>query len=120
MLKYSTYQSIHNKPSLGNSKLSGLQAISVRKGLTRIMTVIILLTITCTGMVSAFAASDEGNSFAKLETVVVKSGDTLWEIAVAHKPKGKDTRVYIEHIKDYNELTVSSIQSGDVLILPPK
>lgn len=120
MLKYSSYQSIHNKPSLNKSKFSGLQTRWIHKGLSRIMVVILLLTVTCTGMVTAFAASSEGNHNVDLEKVIVQPGDTLWQIATTHKPRGKDTRVYIEHIKDYNGLTVSTIRSGDVLILPPK
>ncbi|MFD1270344.1 LysM peptidoglycan-binding domain-containing protein [Paenibacillus motobuensis] len=45
-------------------------------------------------------------------------GDTLWEIASEHKPQGKDIRKYIDSIKRVNGKHVSSIQAGEVLVLP--
>ncbi|MNN71343.1 Cell division suppressor protein YneA [compost metagenome] len=69
-------------------------------------------------MVTAFASNGNERSHTSYETVIVMPGDTLWEIAVNHKPNGEDTRVYIDEIKRVNGMAVSSIQAGDTLLLP--
>jgi LysM repeat protein len=50
--------------------------------------------------------------------IIVNSGDTLWDIASMHVSKGQNVRSYIENIKKLNGLTSSSVNAGDVLILP--
>ncbi|WP_408892240.1 LysM peptidoglycan-binding domain-containing protein [Paenibacillus taichungensis] len=50
--------------------------------------------------------------------MAVSQGDTLWSISLEHKPETMDTRVYIEAIKKVNQLHSTSIQVGQVLILP--
>jgi LysM repeat protein len=50
--------------------------------------------------------------------VIVSSGDTLWDIASMNVSKGQNIRSYIANIKKLNGLTSSSINAGDVLILP--
>jgi LysM repeat protein len=52
------------------------------------------------------------------EKIVIQSGDTLWEIADAHKKKGENTRSYVEKLKAVNHLLSSSLQEGQVLLLP--
>ncbi|CAN7691810.1 LysM peptidoglycan-binding domain-containing protein [Paenibacillus sp. LjRoot56] len=52
------------------------------------------------------------------EKVVIQSGDTLWGIAEAHKKKGENTRSYIEKLRALNHLSNSSLQEGQVLLLP--
>ncbi|CAH1196685.1 Cell division suppressor protein YneA [Paenibacillus allorhizoplanae] len=52
------------------------------------------------------------------EKVVIQSGDTLWGIAEAHKKKGENTRSYIEKLRAFNHLSNSSLQEGQVLLLP--
>ncbi|MBP1935891.1 LysM peptidoglycan-binding domain-containing protein [Paenibacillus sediminis] len=83
----------------------------------KIFILTMILIVTCTGMVSAFAASDRTDSMP-LDTIVVHSGDTLWGIAEKYKPAGSDTRIYIEGIKNKNDLNGSQIEVGDVLVLP--
>lgn len=48
----------------------------------------------------------------------VQSGDTLWEIAGAMAEPSEDVRSVIGRIKDLNGLRSSSIQQGQVLLLP--
>ncbi|SEB59610.1 LysM peptidoglycan-binding domain-containing protein [Paenibacillus sp. GP183] len=50
--------------------------------------------------------------------IIVNSGDTLWNIASTHASNGQNVRSYIENIKKLNGLTSSSVNAGDVLILP--
>jgi LysM repeat protein len=48
----------------------------------------------------------------------VQSGDTLWAIAGSMTGPSEDVRSVIGRIKDLNNLTESSIQQGQVLLLP--
>lgn len=120
MLKYSTYQSIYEQPSFRRPVKRSLHTNAFLKSrLSKIALLLIILSITCTGMVQAFAASsDSSEEVDRMEYVVVMPGDTLWEIAVAHKPKGLDTRVYVQKLIRMNGLGSSAIQAGDTLILP--
>ncbi|HUP15022.1 MAG TPA: LysM peptidoglycan-binding domain-containing protein [Acidimicrobiia bacterium] len=48
----------------------------------------------------------------------VQSGDTLWAIAGTMTEPSEDVRSVIGRIKDLNDLSSSSIQQGQVLLLP--
>lgn len=122
MLKYSSYQSIYDQPSFCRPVERRLYMSAFLKSrLSKIAVLLIILSITCTGMVRAFAASgDSSEAAAPAEYVVVMPGDTLWEIAVAHKPQGQDTRVYVQKLMRTNGLEASSIQAGDTLRLPSR
>lgn len=123
MLKYSSYQSIYEQPSLHRPMVKRVLHKSTwpNRRMFQIMTLLMILLVTCTGVVTALAASSEDKSTeVELAQVIVMSGDTLWEIAVAHKPANQDTRIYVEKLKRINGLKTSSIQSGDVLLLPAR
>jgi hypothetical protein len=53
-----------------------------------------------------------------VKKIIVNSGDTLWDIAAMHVSKGQNVRSYITNIKKINGLSSSTINAGDVLILP--
>jgi hypothetical protein len=53
-----------------------------------------------------------------VKKIIVDNGDTLWDIAAMHVSKGQNVRSYITNIKKINGLSSSSINAGDVLILP--
>ncbi|MNZ86305.1 Cell division suppressor protein YneA [compost metagenome] len=126
MLKYTTYKSIYDKPEISKKpgrrkrtfRTSNSHGLLGSRALMKIVALFLFITITTTGMVTAFASNGNDDVNTSYETVIVMPGDTLWEIAVNHKPKGRDTRVYIEEIKRFNGMTVSSIQAGDSLRLP--
>lgn len=78
-------------------------------------------------MVQAYAAASSPTSSLPnhLETktvvqkqVVIQAGDTLWDIAAAHKKSGENIRSYIDKIKTKNHLTTSSLKEAQVLLLP--
>lgn len=123
MLKYSTYKSIYSEPVKKPVVSAGTRSAHFSINVKRTLLVALLLLLTCTGVVSAFTSSNnsnDSNSTQKksLKTVIVMPGDTLWEIATEHKPQGKDIRRYIYSMKQINDLHMSSIQPGEVLILP--
>lgn len=121
MLKYSTYQSIYEKPvskRSNNNRYNRNSGLQYRKSMLKIVVLFVFIMITTTGMVTTFASSSNESGNESYESVIVMPGDTLWEIAVDHKPNGQDTRVYIDAIKRVNDLKVSAIQAGDTLLLP--
>ncbi|NEW06465.1 LysM peptidoglycan-binding domain-containing protein [Paenibacillus sp. SYP-B3998] len=52
------------------------------------------------------------------ERVVVQRGDTLWRIASTHLDKGGNIRAYIDQMYNFNRLSSSVLQEGQVLLLP--
>jgi hypothetical protein len=50
--------------------------------------------------------------------VVVMTGDTLWSLASAYQPKGRDIRDYVDEIIFINRLPSPVIHPGQALILP--
>ncbi|MDO7904939.1 LysM peptidoglycan-binding domain-containing protein [Paenibacillus sp. JX-17] len=118
MLKYSTYQSIYNKNET-STQSEPKKMVSLKSNgslCLKIIALLIVVGITCSGVIKAFAGSAE--PVGSGQQIVVEQGDTLWEIAVSHKPKTMDTRVYIEAIKMASGMTDSSIETGQILVLP--
>lgn len=70
--------------------------------------------------VSAHESADDNN----LKTIcynsyLIKSGDTLWDIAEDNMPNNElSTAECVQIIKDINGLDTDEIQSGQYLILP--
>ncbi|MFC0214709.1 LysM peptidoglycan-binding domain-containing protein [Paenibacillus chartarius] len=137
-MQYAVYQ-----PAVSRSNTSEGRHTSKfirRKFLFRftIMFAIILTVVTIGAIVQANAGTDgkgtyvpEGSASAATnlmqsqalvsttdQTVIVEQGDTLWDIAQEHAPKGMDVRSYIERIKRVNQLNGSSLKVGQQLLLP--
>jgi len=51
-------------------------------------------------------------------TVIVSAGDTLWGIASTYAEEGTDVRKIVYAIKKRNSLSGSSLQAGQVLVIP--
>jgi hypothetical protein len=135
MLKYSTYRSIYDEGRvvnssdnrLGSGTIDRIQELlgrlaEVSTGMFRqanfikFVLVILLVVSGFTVMGNVFAGP---LNLAKQEKrVVVERGDTLWSIALKHKPANMKTAVYIEGIKRSSQLTNSNIQAGDIITVP--
>lgn len=50
--------------------------------------------------------------------VVVRTGDTLWEIARDNNPEQKNVRSWIDEIMEYNDMSDSTVYPGEKIILP--
>jgi LysM repeat protein len=91
---------------------------------------LLLIAITCGALIHAFASTHEqihedfstatDFSAAALETpkVDVVRGDTLWSIANENAPDNISVTSYIHKLKQLNGLKNSSIQEGQMLLLP--
>ncbi|MGG4189665.1 LysM peptidoglycan-binding domain-containing protein [Paenibacillus peoriae] len=124
-MKYSTYQSIfpmnleklQENQKKGNKGFSQLIAQMITNTLLlKLLILVIVVWIAGAGVLTVFAAP----SVPKVEVtkLTVQSGDTLWQIAIKHKPERMDTRVYIEGIVRINGLEDRGVQAGQVLRLP--
>ena len=65
------------------------------------------------GVPAAHAASAE-----EYVEVVVKSGDTLWNIARAYGPSNADLRVVVYNIERVNGISADSLMPGQILLVP--
>ncbi len=50
--------------------------------------------------------------------IVIQRGDTLWNVASAHKKNDENVRSYIHKLKTINHLTTSFLKEGQILLLP--
>lgn len=74
---------------------------------------IILLTI----FIFTYATTAYAHKEQTYRTIAIKSGDTLWGIALKYKKEG-DIRKYIYNIKKINKLENGRIYAGDELLIP--
>jgi nucleoid-associated protein YgaU len=71
-------------------------------------------TAPAPGAVASETLSDAGGQ----ATHLVRSGDTLWDIATAHTEPGDDVRDTLLDIKRANGLSTSMITPGQLLVIP--
>ncbi|GAW91476.1 LysM peptidoglycan-binding domain-containing protein [Calderihabitans maritimus] len=69
-----------------------------------------------TAQVQRTVAADSGKAIFK--EVVVRKGDTLWNVAKRHLQPGEDIRAFIYEIKQINSLETSMVYPGQVLRIP--
>ena len=83
--------------------------------------------MTVLGSAAAFVADSLGGFGgtgplvrADLETVevVVRPGDTLWAIAEAYGPPGRDVREVVDWIRTHNRVDPGALRPGMVLVVP--
>ncbi|MBD0380423.1 LysM peptidoglycan-binding domain-containing protein [Paenibacillus sedimenti] len=121
-----TTQPLHRSHHV--SKQIKASAKLAKKLFSLILLVVILGTVFSFGaIVQAYAGDGESSAAVKTgtsvkviphEKVVVQRGDTLWKIASSHLDKGENIRSYIDRLYALNHLSSSSLQEGQVLLLP--
>jgi len=88
------------------------QTTASSRVLVIISTIVVALVLL---LPSAFGATPG----ASTEDYVVRSGDTLWDIAEERTTEGHDVRGTITSIRRLNDLESSMIQPGEILVVPP-
>jgi hypothetical protein len=84
-----------------------------------LLRVVVLLTVAVAALFLLLAGQvDAGDSAVLTQEHVVRSGETLWEIAGSHTADGADVRNTVDDIKAMNVLDGSTIFPGDRLIIP--
>lgn len=54
----------------------------------------------------------------RYEPYIIRSGDTLWDIAKEFTPEDRDCRDTIAEIEEVNDIENSTIYAGQVIIVP--
>ena len=75
---------------------------------------VLLMGVTFGG---STAATDQAGTPVASQTITVKAGQTLWEIAVAANPNG-DIRQTVDDIMKLNSLPAAGLQMGREIAVP--
>lgn len=99
------------------------QKISGHNHFTTLFTGFLLIAVCCICF-GSFMASAHGNhmnpeQFQIYESITIKSGDTLWDIAESYMPNDYNGSIdsYIKELKSINRLSNDTIKTGDKLIV---
>ncbi|MEC0107774.1 LysM peptidoglycan-binding domain-containing protein [Paenibacillus taichungensis] len=121
-MRYSTYQSIYEpvRSEMVETNIRNFKKVfakgNVPTWVLKLIIVSLIILVGCSTVLTVFAGNEK--DLLPGGKMAVSQGDTLWSISLDHKPETMDTRVYIEAIKKVNQLQSTSIQVGQVLILP--
>lgn len=66
----------------------------------------------------SFGNAEDVAAKVKYKEVYVLQGDTVWNIALEHKPNDLDVRDMISEIRSFNDLKELNIKPGDVIKVP--
>jgi len=88
-----------------------------RRGRVVVLGFLILVASLASAVLFTTASRAEGPPVGPPPTIVVRSGDTLWDVAARMLP-GRDGRFADDELRRLNGLSGSVVQPGDVLILP--
>lgn len=87
-----------------------------RTGALLVVLTLILLLVAAVGRVTASA--DLQDQVAG--HVIIEPGETLWDVAVATAPEGRDPRSQLDAIQDLNGIRASDVDAWTVVLLPAR
>lgn len=102
---------------LGNQQTSCRRRVKKKLKLKKINITLLLLFIFVLlsfHTIRSFSDNKKATEF-QIKTYLVRSGDTLWDIAMKYKSPEEDPREYIHNLMQLNEMTDSEIYSGQSL-----
>jgi len=85
------------------------------KNQRRSLYMFLLCTFIFVGSLSGWVLADNG---IESVTVIVDSGDTLWDICSIYVPENMDIRDFIAKVKYVNKLPSSNLEIGTELVIP--
>lgn len=86
---------------------------------TSITLIIIFLIISISiSKVSSYYKNKSHNKTISYQEIVVKKGDTIWNISIKYTPKYKDVRKTVYEIRKINNLNDCIIFPGQILKVP--
>jgi predicted metal-binding membrane protein len=88
-----------------------------RRGRAVVLAFLVLLASLASAVLFTTASRAEQAPAGPPPTVVVRSGDTLWDIAARTAPQ-RDGQKAVEELRRLNGLSGYGVDAGDVLILP--
>ena len=96
------------------TKISRRRKLNKKRFISFILGTIVVIMV----MPVLFQSAASGGTEVKYNTITVENGDNLWNIANKYTPKGKDVRLTIEKIKDFNGMAKSSLSMGQEIKIP--
>lgn len=99
---------------------SSIRSLGTVRGFLKGLPLLTLAALIVLGAISFFgpaASASVENASVTRTVVVVKHGETLWDIAQAVDPQG-DTRDTVVRIMELNSLTSTSVDAGQRLEIP--
>jgi hypothetical protein len=84
----------------------------------RVVVVLLALLVVLGGVMGGRAVADGPEQAREVTTHSVLSGETLWQIAAEVAAPGEDVRDVILRLQELNDLPDSSLQAGQILLLP--
>lgn len=97
-----------------------IRRLGTVRGFLKSLPLLTLAALIVLGAISFFgpaASASVENTSATRTVIVVKHGETLWDIAQAVDPQG-DTRDTVVRIMELNSLTSTSVDAGQRLEIP--
>ncbi|WP_432409545.1 LysM peptidoglycan-binding domain-containing protein [Wukongibacter sp. M2B1] len=91
-----------------------------RKRFMLSMTIIMIILFFLISNVFALVNRAEGYEAPKYKEIVVKGGDTIWELARDHGPKNIDIRKTVHEIGRINNLHNYDVFPGQIVKVPIK
>ncbi|WP_250027151.1 LysM peptidoglycan-binding domain-containing protein [Paractinoplanes maris] len=88
-----------------------------RRGRAVVLGLLVVLASLASAVLFTTASRAEQPPAGPPPSVVVQSGDTLWDIAARSVPAG-DGQAAVEELRRLNGLSSYGVRPGDVLILP--
>ncbi|MFV0314728.1 MAG: LysM peptidoglycan-binding domain-containing protein [Anaerotignum sp.] len=84
--------------------------------------VVLLLTVVMILWVGPLVLAGQNQSAGDLyyECILIRSGDTIWNIAEEYKYEGQKTEHMVREIMSMNGMVSENIRSGDRIIVPLK
>ncbi|MFC5648422.1 LysM peptidoglycan-binding domain-containing protein [Paenibacillus solisilvae] len=121
MTTISSYSTNYKGTEAKQSSLRTHKQWRVERLVLRLAVAALFFVLLFTGMtlMKSFANSEQPAAAGAGERVIiVSSGDTLWNIANDIRDSGQDVRRVVYDLKVRNNLTSSTLQAGQTLIIP--
>lgn len=127
MAVYAAEISYRNEPGrVSQVELSGMDTSLVdwaeipfvRLVMLSLRVLVLPLVMAAVLLLALAPESAADNAIETVDSYVVVSGDTLWEIAALSTDAGDDVRETIDEINELNGLSSGTLQPGQVLLVP--
>ncbi|WP_250001620.1 LysM peptidoglycan-binding domain-containing protein [Actinoplanes sp. M2I2] len=108
---------VANGVMAGQARQSEAPLRLTRRGRAVVLGLLIVLASLASAVLFTTASRAEELPAGPPPTIVVRPGDTLWDIAAASVP-ARDGQAAVEELRRLNGLSSYGVRPGDVLILP--
>lgn len=84
----------------------------------KVIFILIMLIVFSAAASIAFGKTGNTKQEIYYEVVMIKKGDTLWNLAESFRPQDMSVAEYVEYIMKFNDMKNDKIISGQNIILP--